>query len=162
MDCANFAPSLQQLIVRWRSQTAVHAVLMLPQLLPVQIGRCNAGGQKLTFRVGHSRHVHVPYFADAGAHTASRRFETVAVIFHLGPRVLNGPYRAILCVDGCMCYSSDENQPAADIAETDLELIERGAYICCDLSRCNPGAFRGDLSVDCPIQNACGAVTPDG
>ena len=126
----NFTPSLQQLLVRWRGQpAAVHAALMLPPLLPVQVGRFDAEGRKLDFRIRHSRHVHVPYFVDAGLRTASKRYETVAVIYHLGPSVQQGHYRAILCVDGCMSYHTDDNQPAMDISLSDQELVERGAYL---------------------------------
>ena len=126
----DFAPSLQQLIVRWRGQpAAVHAALMLPPLLPVQVGRFDSVGAKLDFRVRHSRHVYVPHFADAGIRTISKRYETAAVIYHLGPNVNQGHYRTILCVDGSMCYHTDDNQPATDFPEEDLELVERGAYI---------------------------------
>ena len=126
----NFTPSLQQLLVRWRGQpAAVHAALMLPPLLPVQVGRFDAEGRKLDFRIRHSRRVHVPYFVDAGLRTASKRYETVAVIYHLGPSVQQGHYRAILCVDGCMSYNTDDNQPAMDFSSSDQELVERGAYL---------------------------------
>ena len=54
--------SLQKLVVAWRNQATRHAVVTLPAVLPVQIGRFNALGDKVKFPVQFSPAVYIPTF----------------------------------------------------------------------------------------------------
>ena len=127
---AECAPcSLQKLVVAWRNQATRHAVVTLPAVLPVQIGRFNDVGDKIRFPIRFSPAVYIPYFPDATTSTSSCRYRLVAAVYHLGHSKHSGHYRAAFFSSGVLTHVADDGTFPVPATEADIQEVQSNAYI---------------------------------
>ena len=121
--------SLQRLVIMWRNQASRHAMLSEPAWLPLQVCRFTPQGQKCHRPVQISEAVYLPSFVGGTLQTTSTRYQLTAIIFHLGPSLLAGHYRAALCARGSIVSITDDGISSQTASEAETQLVYRNSYI---------------------------------
>ena len=121
--------SLQSLIIQWRNQASRHAMTDTPAWLVLQVSRFDDAGCKLGTPVSISDAVYIPYFTGDSLMTSSARYQVLAAVYHLGPSLLTGHYRAALCRAGVFQYVTDDGVSARATTDEDVQQIQSNAYL---------------------------------
>ena len=116
---------LQNALNAWHQQQYIHALIDLPKLLCLQLGRFRHEGSR-TVKVRHRcsvpQRLQVPHFADDFLECATQEYILCSGIVHVGDTATSGHYRA-------MCVHS----PFADTRSEDSSPALR--YTLCDDDR---------------------------
>ena len=73
--------------------------------------------------------MYVLQFSGEGLHTTSVRYVFEAVIYHLGPTMRSGHYRAALCVEDRILYVTDDEMPACSARDHEVHTVKHNAYM---------------------------------
>ena len=125
--------TLQHFAYAWRWQEATHRVLA-QALVMLQLPRFRAehvgGLQKCAFTVSlqgeQARIVRLP--RAEGRDTQWAKYEVTAVVYHLGPQITQGHYKA-LHFSGRRILIRDDGAPAKAASSADLTAAEQNAYL---------------------------------
>ena len=128
--------SLQKLVIVWRNQAAKHALITQPDIVCLRINRFDSQGNKVRSQIVISPAVYLPVFTGADEQTASTRYETCAVVYHLGETSQSGHYRTGLYSNGSLAHVTDDNLPAQLASAQDQAVIQDNAYLVF-LKRCS-------------------------
>ena len=129
---------LQGVIDAWHNQGSRYALTQAPSLLVICLSRytVNMGvaAKDLTPvpLVAHES-VEVPVFLAAdGLQAQTFRYRLQACVFHIGPSVTSGHYRAGLSVDGEWWFTGDNTlaRPGGELGLVWQELMH-GSYVLC-------------------------------
>ena len=121
--------TLQELIDNWGAQARVHALVSAPQWLVLRLSRfrqTSDGLGKVRSAMSWGAEVRMPCFGD-GIQTACITYAVKSCAVHLGSRVDEGHYRALLCSGVGELRYCDDNRCAELL--TDFESVARDVYV---------------------------------
>ena len=134
------AASLQDCVDAWQSQPHVHALLDVPPLILLQLGRFRHRSHrhvtKLRVEIAIEGTISIPVF-DEGLVTRSAQYRVVGGVLHIGGTPSSGHYRSFLSSFAGVpehsaldqAYITDDGQMAHPLSAEDRCLISANAYL---------------------------------
>ena len=125
---------LQDVIEAWHQQEALHALLLAPECLVLQLGRFwqNDAGDicKLRHRVSLDvRTFQAPVFDLNDLTIKWQSYGVSSAVIHMGETIHSGHYKNMLYDERLQCWLADDGETASRSSWSDMQLTQTECYL---------------------------------